>query len=145
MKTAIQFQTTKGATFKGEKSGSNLIVKGAKFYITDNVLFTNNDKDAQTFLSAMNVVAPEGTQVTLYLSKSEYLRLDSVLRPELAQARKVSEDKLLAIFAKAKETGLRQLISRNSNETTGEYIQLVNEYTYAMPDGTKKTETEETH
>ena len=145
MKTVIEFQTLKGAIFAGEIDGLHVIVKGAKFCSTDNVLFTNDEKEAQIFLSAMNVVAPELNQVRLYLSRSEWLRLDNVLRPEAARARKVLETRLVAIFAKAKETGLPQLLNINSYETSGNYIQVINEYTYAMPDGTKKTEKEETH
>ena len=144
MKTAIEFQTAKGATFTGEKNGSDLIIKGAKFHITTNLLYTSDKKEAQTFLAAMNIASP-ATQIKLELTTSEFQRLESLLRPEVVLARKVSENKIAAIFQTAKETGLPQLIMSNSYETSGAYIQVVNKHTYAMPDGTKKIVTEETH
>lgn len=57
---------------------------------------------------------------------------------EKEKAEKAQQDKISLAFAKAKETGIPQELSRYSYETAGKYVQVVNEITYAMPDGTKK-------
>ena len=48
-------------------------------------------------------------------------------------------------FLVAKETNTPQEISRYSYETSGDYIQVINEITYAMPDGSKQLITEKTN
>ena len=64
---------------------------------------------------------------------------------KVATEEKAKEEKMNALFHEAKETNTPVEIFRYSYETDGDYVQVINEITYAMPDGTEKTLTEETH
>lgn len=64
---------------------------------------------------------------------------------EANNKKEVENNRIENAFLTAKETNTPQEISRYSYETSGDYIQVINEITYAMPDGSKQLMTEKTN
>ena len=87
--------------------------------------------------------AEASTAIEMITGKVSAYELE--IQAKINSEEKNEEERISLAFVTAKETNEPVEIYRNSYETSGNYIQVVNEITYAMPDGSKKTINQETN
>jgi len=87
--------------------------------------------------------AEADTAIEMITGKVSSYKLE--IQAKINSEEKNEEERISLAIVTAKETNEPVEISRHSYETSGNYIQVVNEITYAMPDGSRKTINQETN
>lgn len=98
------------------------------------------DKIKENEMNKVRSTATEAGRVVVNFS--EYTEINAMEMAKDATAKTEEELKIKSIFDKAKETGTKQELKRFSEDCNGEVDECSFDYiiTYAMPDGSKKTE-----